>query len=312
MPKLINYPHLASMVFGQPHYATPLILGSIKSVLVPRLAEGLGVSLAAGADMPEPVEPVSLEARGESRYQVAGLAIIPVHGILTARRGQIDASCTELTSYEWLRGQLATALADDRVKEIVLDINSGGGMAVGCKDLADYIHANRGVKPITALVNFCAYSAAYFLAAACSRVVIGQTGGVGSIGVIMEHMEVSKWEESVGIKFTTFYRGERKKDGSPHEPLSDGALEAINGMMDKAYGLFTESIATYRKLPIEAVIATQAGLYTGRDAIDAGLADEMANPQDFINALAGKYAKPDRASQRIGLRAAAMNQTCLL
>lgn len=306
MPKLmINYPHLASQVFGCPLYVTQEVLAGVKSLLMPRML-GSQIEVMAADDLSDALEPKQLEARSESQYRVEGLAVIPLHGILVARRGQIDDACTELTSYEWARSQIATALADERVKEIVLDINSGGGHAVGCKELADYIYAKRSVKPITALVNFSAYSAAYFIASACSKVVVSETGGCGSVGVIMEHMEVSKWEEEVGLKFTTFYRGDRKKDGTPHEPLSDGAMAAINHRMDQAYDLFISSVARYRGLSVEQVKATEATLYSGAEAVNNGLADELANPQDYLNGLAASVAKPPKPAQSIGLRARAI------
>ncbi|MBL0492923.1 S49 family peptidase [Aeromonas veronii] len=306
MPKLmINYPHLASQVFGCPLYVTQEVLAGVKSLLMPRML-GNQIEVMAADDLPDGLEPKPLEARSESRYRIEGLAVIPLHGILVARRGQIDNACTELTSYEWARAQIATALTDERVKEIVLDINSGGGHAVGCKELADYIFSKRTVKPITALVNFSAYSAAYFIAAACSKVVVSETGGCGSVGVIMEHMEVSKWEEEVGLKFTTFYRGDRKKDGTPHEPLSDGAMAAINHRMDQAYDLFISSVARYRGLSVEQVKATEATLYSGDEAVKNGLADELANPQDYLNGLAASVAKSAKPTQSIGLRARAI------
>ncbi|TNI56567.1 serine peptidase [Aeromonas dhakensis] len=306
MPKLmINYPHLASQVFGCPLYVTQEVLAGVKSLLMPRML-GSQIEVMAADDLSDALEPKQLEARSESQYRVEGLAVIPLHGILVARRGQIDGACTELTSYEWARSQIATALADERVKEIVLDINSGGGHAVGCKELADYIYAKRSAKPITALVNFSAYSAAYFIASACSKVVVSETGGCGSVGVIMEHMEVSKWEEEVGLKFTTFYRGDRKKDGTPHEPLSDGAMAAINHRMDQAYDLFISSVARYRGLPVEQVKATEATLYSGAEAVSNGLADELANPQDYLNGLAASVAKSVKPAQSISLRARAI------
>lgn len=306
MPKLmINYPHLASQVFGCPLYVTQEVLAGVKSLLMPRML-GSQIEVMAADDLSDALEPKQLEARSESQYRVEGLAVIPLHGILVARRGQIDGACTELTSYEWARAQIATAIADERVKEIVLDINSGGGHAVGCKELADYIYAKRSVKQITALVNFSAYSAAYFIASACSKVVVSETGGCGSIGVIMEHMEVSKWEEEVGLKFTTFYRGDRKNDGTPHEPLSDGAMAAINHRMDQAYELFISSVARYRGLSVEQVKATEATLYSGAEAVSNGLADELANPQDYLNGLAASVAKPTKPAQSIGLRARAI------
>lgn len=316
MPKLINYPHLSAMAFGQPHYATPLILNAVKNVLLPRIlgTEASGIRQASD-ELPDET-PVQLEARQESRYQIAGLAIIQVHGILVSRQGVIDNACSELTSYERIRADIASALADDRVQAIVLDLNSGGGMATGCKELADYIYASRDKKPITALINFNAYSACYFIAAACSRIVISSTGGCGSIGVIMEHLDVSQLEENSGIKFTTFYRGDRKKDGTAHEPLSETASNTFNQLVEDAYQLFVNSVALYRGIDVKVVIDTQAGLFHGQAAIDAGLADVLANPQDYLNKLASDVMQPARPTaptrSRVGLRARAITISHML
>jgi ClpP class serine protease len=128
----------------------------------------------------------------------------------------------------------------------------------------------------------------------------------------MEHMEVSKWEQEVGITFTTFYRGERKKDGSQHEPLSDGAMIAINQRLDQAYALFTTSVARYRGLGVEQVTATEAALFSGPEAIANGLADELANPQDYLNGLAARVANAAKPASSIGLRARAIDLQCQL
>ncbi|WP_341723225.1 S49 family peptidase [Citrobacter freundii] len=298
--KLINLPHLAEMVFGVPHYATQQTMDAVKAVLLPRIQGTLTdpvITMALNPDdspSPEDVQPAG------------GIAVIPVHGILVPRRGQITAMCTELTSYERIRSQLHSALNDPSISEIVLDINSGGGAAAGCKELADYIYQSRETKPITAIVNFNAFSAAYFIASACSKIVISQTSGVGSIGVIMEHLDTSKLEENVGVKFTALYRGDNKNNATPHAPLSESALAMIDKMLDDMYEIFTSSVAEYRGLKQQAVVDTQAGLYFGGDAISAGLADEISDPQSAINAIAAKYKQPQQTTS-IKLQAVAMD-----
>ncbi|EPJ7528192.1 S49 family peptidase, partial [Klebsiella pneumoniae] len=242
----------------------------------------------------------------EQVQPTGGVAVIPVHGILVPRRGQITAMCSELTSYERIRGQLQAALNDPSISEIVLDINSGGGAAVGCKELADYIYQSRDTKPITAIVNYSAYSAAYFIASACSKIIVSQTSGVGSIGVIMEHLDTSKMEEKMGLTFTTIYRGDNKNNGTQHEPLSEESLGMFQGMIDEMYETFTGSVAEYRGLKQQAVIDTQAGLYFGPGAVSAGLADEVSDPQAAINAIAAKYQQP-RQKTSIQMQAAAMD-----
>lgn len=298
--KQINLPHLAELVFGVPHYVSRQTMDSVKAVLIPRIqgtAENTGIQLA--------LDPEKAPA-SEQVQPAGGVAVIPVHGLLVARRGQITQACTELTSYERIRSQLNAALNDPSISEIVLDINSGGGAAVGCKELADYIYQSRETKPITAIVNYSAYSAAYFIASACSKIIVSQTSGVGSIGVIMEHLDTSKLEEKMGLTFTTIFRGDNKNNGTQHEPLSEEALGMFQGMIDEMYETFTGSVAEYRGLGQQAVIETQAGLYFGPGAVSAGLADEISDPQSAINAIAAKYKAPQKASS-IKLQAAAMD-----
>lgn len=300
MQKLINYPHLASEVFSVPHYATRQMLDAVKAVLLPRL-QGVVAAPEVMALNDAPAAPTN---SGPSN---GGIAVIPVHGLLVSRRGQITETCMELTSYERIRSQLTAALNDSTVNEVVLDINSGGGMVSGCKELADYIFASRDIKPITAIVNFNAFSAAYFLASACGTVIVSQTSGVGSIGVIMEHMEASKWEENNGLKFTTFYRGDFKNAGSPHEPITDDARTEIQEMIDNAYDMFTSSVAQYRSIDLKAVIDTQARCFFGQAALDSGLADELSDPQSAINAIAARNKQPVSTSS-VQLRATRMQQ----
>lgn len=307
---MINYPHVASMVFNTPLYATPTLVQAVRTVLEPRLtgrATDLPQSLGMGKD----------EEREMQRLQVVGkLAMIPVHGVLVARRGQINSACEEILSYERLRGQINAALKHELVEEIVLDFHTGGGHAMGCKELADFIRASTAIKPITALVNFAAYSAGYFLAAACSRIVASPTAGVGSIGVIIETYEISRMEEEMGITFNTYYRGDHKNDLSPHEPITDQAVQEINLKLDDAYAIFTESVAEYRGMPVADIVATQARLYTPSNALSARLIDEIAPAQDAIDGIAQRYTSntptPTRNSRRIQAQARALDTRCQL
>ncbi|WP_252109060.1 MULTISPECIES: S49 family peptidase [unclassified Halomonas] len=294
MHAMINYPHIASMVFNTPLFATPTLVQAVRSVLEPRL-------LGRAHDMPQTL---GMDAghdgdRELQRLNVTGrIAIIPVQGVLVARRGQINAACEELVSYEKLRSQINAALKHELVEEIFLDFHTGGGQAMGCKELADFIRASTAIKPITALVNFAAYSAGYYLAAACTRIIASPTAGVGSIGVIIETYEVSRMESEMGITFNTYYRGDHKNNMSPHEPITDQAVQEINAMLDGSYAEFTESVASYRGLEVGAVIDTQARLYRPRDALAANLIDEVATAQDAINAAAERYTSNTGSTPR--------------
>jgi len=309
----INYPLLASQVFGQPIFATREVVDSVKAVLEPRLL-GQVAALPSGINVanhvPEPLALVDDEARTAERLQIHGkVAVIKVHGLLVARRGTITAACEELISYEHLRNQISAALRHEHVVEIVVDLHSGGGMAVGCKELADFIYQARKIKPITALVNFAAYSACYFIAAACTRIICSPTGGAGSIGVILETFEVSRWEEETGIKYNTFYRGGHKNDGSPHEPITDQATAAINKSLDRSYAMFTGSVAQYLDMDVQKVIDTQAGLMDAEEALSLGFIHQIAPAQDAIDEIFAAHkvpAPPVTQSYSVQARAASM------
>lgn len=309
MHAMINYPHIASMVFNTPLYATPTLVQAVRSVLEPRL-------LGRANDMPQSLgmDSGSGEDREMQRLQVSGrIAVIPVHGVLVARRGHINAACEELVSYERLRSQITAALKHEMVEEVVLDFHTGGGHAMGCKELADFIRASTTIKPITALVNFAAYSAGYYLAASCSRIVASPTAGVGSIGVMIETYEVSRMEEQMGITFNTYYRGDHKNNNSPHEPITDQTVQEINSRLDLAYSEFTESVASFRGLEVSAIIDTQARLFQPKEALSAKLIDEIAPAQDAIDIIAQRYtSNTPRNNRSIRAQARALNTSCQL
>ncbi|PHX45778.1 capsid protein, partial [Pseudomonas sp. NZIPFR-PS2] len=246
----------------------------------------------------------------ERRTAIArtGIEVIPVSGVLVSRGSHIGM-CETMTSYEQLRGQIRNAVADPVVERIVLDIDSPGGSAVGAFELAADIRAMAQQKPITGIVNFMAYSGGYLLGSACSELVVSQTSGVGSIGVIASHMDRSKMEEGMGVKVTTVFAGAHKNDLSPHEPLSDQSLKYLNDVVQESYQLFVNAVAEYRGLSVQQVMATEAGLYRGQAGIAAGLADRMQSPQQAVDDLSHSVAvsRASRQGGRIAVRAAALN-----
>ena len=237
-----------------------------------------------------------------------GVQVLPVHGFLVSRGAHVNV-CETMTSYEGLRQQLRQAVADPLVERIVLDIDTPGGSAVGAFELAADIRAMAQIKPITGIVNFMAYSGGYLIGSACSELVVSQTSGVGSVGVIASHMERSKQLETAGVKVTTVYAGAHKNDLSPNEPLTDQSIRVLNDVVQESYQLFTSAVADYRGMTIEAVRATEAALYRGQEGIRIGFADRLQSPQDAVDDLARAVAQSrmQRQGSRVGLRATAMN-----
>lgn len=185
-------------------------------------------------------------------------------------------------SYTALRETFDELLHDDSVSAIVLRIESPGGMASGLFDLSDHIYASRGAKPIHALIDDYAYSAAYGIAAACDEIWVSRTGGVGSIGVCAFHYDWSAADSQIGLKVTPIYAGARKIDFSPHFPLSDEAQARVQEGVDSTYSLFVKSVAQYRGMDEAAVRATEADVFFDQKAITAGLATRLGTWDDLV------------------------------
>lgn len=222
----------------------------------------------------------------EARFYrvVNGIAVLPVTGTLVHRLGGMRPF-SGMTGYDGVIARLQQAVDDSEVKGILLDIDSPGGQAAGAFDCADVIYRLREKKPVWALANETACSAAMLLASACHRRLVTQTSRVGSVGVVMAHTSYAGQLEQDGVEITLIYSGEHKTDLSPVNALPDSVRADYQQRMDDARQMFAEKVARYTGLSVETVLATEAAVYDGQAGIDAGLADEMVNAADAISVM---------------------------
>ncbi|RCX08616.1 S49 family peptidase [Extensimonas vulgaris] len=272
--------HLASRILG-----TPLLIARPKlDVILSVLGSRIGLP---DRDMAFPI-PEPKQARA---FAQSGIAVIPVFGTLVKRSLGLDAA-SGLMAYGELESRLETALADPQVAGILLDLDSPGGEAGGVFELAERIRAASTIKPIWAHANDAAYSAAFAIGAACQRLTLSQTAGVGSIGVIALHVDQSVKDAKDGLNYTSIFAGSHKNDFSPHEPLSPQATTALQAEVDRLYDIFVNQVGQMRGLDPDAVRATEAGLFYGEQAVAAGLADAVMPLEqvmtEFTDALAAK------------------------
>jgi len=256
--------YLASRLFG-----TPLLIHRPKlDVILSVVGQRIGM-----ADVPAmPMMDMAAFQRAPLAAAPEGIAVIPIHGSMVKRSLGVEAA-SGLTSYGDIAAMLDAALADPQVSGILLDIDSPGGEASGSFELARRVREVAAQKPVWAVANDAAYSAAYAIAASAQRLFVTETGGVGSIGVIALHVDQSVKDAKEGYHFTAITAGAHKNDYSPHEPLSDAAKTELQGEVDRLYAIFTEHVAAMRGLDLAAVRATEAGLYFGTNAVAQGLAD---------------------------------------
>ena len=236
------------------------------------------------------------------RYQIPDgqiIGLMDVSGPLAARA----AFCGPL-SYDSIRADFSAALEDPAIDEVVIRINSPGGEASGAFELSDFIYESRGKKPITAIIDPRAGSAAYAIASAADKIVLGRTGAVGSVGAFTVHMDRSERDKQMGVKFEFISAGEHKVEGNPHEPLTAEARERIQGEIDQLYDGFVELVARNRDMSADEVRELGAIMFTGEDAIEAGLADEIGTLMDYLE---GDTEMPKKATSRSGAFASAVN-----
>jgi len=263
-------PHFASRLFGM-----PLLVHRAKlDVILAVMGERLGLAVPAVDLALPPPKPATATP--------AGIAVIPVHGTLVKRALGMEAA-SGLTSYGEIAAMLDSALADPQVSGILLDIDSPGGEASGSFELARRVREVAAIKPVWAVANDAAYSAAYAIAASAQRLFVTETGGVGSIGVIALHVDQSVKDVQDGYRFTAITAGAHKNDYSPHEPLSDSAKTELQSEVDRLYAIFTEHVAAMRGLKLDAVRSTEAGLYFGGNALAQGLADGVQSLDATLN-----------------------------
>ena len=191
-----------------------------------------------------------------------------------------------MTGYNGIIARLQQAASDPMVDGILLDMDTPGGMVAGAFDcIADIIARVRDIKPVWALANDMNCSAGQLLASAASRRLVTQTARTGSIGVMMAHSNYGAALEKQGVEITLIYSGSHKVDGNPtaiYRMMS--GKHCSPGWMQPA-GCLHRRCRHIPALSVQAVLDTEAAVYSGQEAIDAGLADELVNSTDAITVM---------------------------
>jgi signal peptide peptidase SppA len=289
-----RFARVASRLFN-----VPLMIRQDKAeMLVAALADRLGIARLDFADsnrvlMIDELQQMAAIGTDGNRaphkvYDLCdGVALIPIEGTLVHKLGSVDP-WSGMTGYDGLAYKLRAAMDDSEVSAIMLDIDSPGGEVSGCFDFCDELAsytARMGGKPIWAFVNEAAYSAAYAIASQCDKIVLPRTGGVGSIGVLTMHVDMSAAMAKGGINATLIFSGEHKVDGNPYEALPKAVRSTIQTSLDNTRFLFAETVARGRRMSVDDILATEAACFDGADAVSAGLADSVASEIETFAAL---------------------------
>ncbi|KKK75036.1 hypothetical protein LCGC14_2877770, partial [marine sediment metagenome] len=189
-----------------------------------------------------------------------------------------------------------TLVSDDSVKAIVLDIDSPGGVAFGIEQFANLVFEARAVKTIVSITSTMMASAAIWIGAAAEYIYItGEVVMTGSIGVVINHIDVSELEKMFGIKTTEITAGKFKRIASSFKPLSEEGRAELQSQVNHVNSAFVADIARFRRVDVETVSSKMADgrTFLGSQGIEAGLIDEIISAEELIDLINAEINKSE-------------------
>lgn len=212
------------------------------------------------------------------------IAVIPVQGVLTK-----DGPGWYGSNYDTIGQAVESAALNPEVKHIVLSVDSPGGEVTGLPETAALVAQAAKIKPVTAVVDGMSASAAYWLTSQANNAVLTPSGEVGSIGVRMMHMDVSKMLDDWGIKVTELYSGDFKTEWSPYKPLSEEAVANMTPRLQSTHQDFINAVQAGRGERLSQDIREQrigeGRMFSSIDALSHGMVDSLQSSRDFFKAL---------------------------
>lgn len=197
------------------------------------------------------------------------IARVRIDGLITGDQKTIDL--------------LKRVADEDRVKAVILRIDSPGGTTAGSEAVYDAVRGIAAKKPVVAVMDTVAASGGYITALAADRIVARGNTITGSIGVIFSMPEFSKLLDTVGVKMEELKSGDLKAEPSPYKPMSEKARVASMSLVMDGFAWFKGLVAERRKLPMPTVdVLSDGRVYTGRQALDVKLIDQLGDETTAI------------------------------
>mgnify|MGYP003575262044 CR=1 FL=1 len=214
-----------------------------------------------------------------------GVAVLAIDGVI-APKANLFTRVSGGASAQMLTRQVDSAIADPRVRAMVLAVDSPGGSVFGTPELAAAIHELSAVKPIVTVSDATIASAAYWFGSAASAVYIsGPTVQAGSIGVLATHNYSPR---ANAVQTTEITAGRYKRIASDSAPLTEEGRAYLQAQVDHLYSVFVDAVALHRGTSADAVLEHMADgrVFIGQQAIDAGLVDGIATVDAMVEKLA--------------------------
>jgi len=252
--------YFLDFVLRTPWALRPETMSAYAAVLAERYGRKTGAPKPVDYAAEGPRYIQSAAGRSNAATRAGLIAVIPVRGTIVQYADQLDM-CEGGTTTGAISQALNSALADETVGSILLHIHSPGGSVYGVQELGDEIRAARAQKPVVAIADSLAASAAYWIGSQAGEFYCTPGGEVGSIGVWQAHQDMSKALEAAGVNVTLISAGKFKVEGHPYGPLDKDAQRFFQSRTDEYYTAFTDAVARGRKVSVAQV---QNGMGQGR------------------------------------------------
>jgi HK97 family phage prohead protease len=232
------------------------------------------------------VVPVDVGEEDQPEPSVEDVAVIPVTGSIVPH-ADLFSEVSGATSIESLQAQFRASLSDESKRAILFNVDSPGGSASLVPEFAAEIMAARGTKPIVAVANTMAASAAYWIAAAADELVVSPSGQVGSVGVYAVHQDWSQYDTTLGVDTTLVSAGKFKTEGNEFQPLSDEGEAEMQRVVDAYYSMFVGALADSRATTRTTVKSEfgQGRMVMAADAVEKGMADRVGTFDETVQRL---------------------------
>lgn len=231
-----------------------------------------------------------------SYYQTGRTVLIPISGVIVPKGTIFD--CSYQAGIDDYQMAIDSALSNNKIDNIILVIDSGGGSAAGVEQFYNFIQRKKKIKPMAAYIETIAASAAYYIAAATDSVTLsGQTTIVGSIGTMVEITDFSGMLAANGITTRNVLATKSYNKRMPNDATA-AEIDAnlVSELLDPFNEIFLSNVRKGRANTIDKINATidvtgnpkalSGATYMGSAAIKAGLADKIGTLQMAINQFA--------------------------
>jgi len=211
------------------------------------------------------------------------VAIIPLQGEIGY--GSSHSSGESIITPEMIQAAISKAESDSSISSIVIDVNSPGGSPVASEEIMNTI--NNTKKPVVIWISDVGASGAYLAASSADKIIASPSSMVGSIGVIMELTDLSKYYQQNGVNKYSIKAGQYKDMGADYRPLTTAERNMLQGMVDQDYNHFIDIISENRHLDTNYTNSIAQGkIYTGTQAKDLKLVDETGGEKSATDMAA--------------------------